>query len=143
MNLVDFKKSLLSKTVGRSIAECNTLFEADDFAHRVFTGLKRIATDTVVLRLIENDPTTIKIYRKIDSATYIRMPEIPIDDLDEVDTDEALIDALGYFVMAGLERQNANSMMGLYHQEIDTNNTRLMETELDVNEDEAQPSEFP
>jgi len=125
MKLVDFKQVLLEKSLNR------TALPADDkLEERIFAGLKLIAKETVVLRLLVRETVGYSILRRIDELTYVRMPEKISVDNPEIDIDLALIDALAFFVMAGLERASANTYMGMYHGEIDMNNDRLTETYL-------------
>jgi len=153
MTLGEFRLVLLSKSIAR------TALPADqDLKQRIFTGLKLIAKETLPLRLIVTDPTGFTILRRLDSewqttvnavttvnaGMYVRMPSIPTSEDDEIDIDLALIDALAYYVMAGLERGNANTLMGMYHGEIDMNNDRLIETVLsDTTNDSCRFCVFP
>jgi hypothetical protein len=125
MKLADFKLVLIEKSLSRTALPTD-----DKLEERIFAGLKLIAKETVVLRLIVKETVGYSILKRIDELTYIRMPEKTSADNPEIDTDLALIDALAYYVMAGLERANANTYMGMYHGEIDMNNDRLTETYL-------------
>lgn len=125
MKLVEFKQVLLEKSLNRT-----ALPEDAKLEERIFAGLKLIAKETVVLRLLVRETVGYSILRRIDELTYVRMPEKISLDNPEIDIDLALIDALAFFVMAGLERANANTYMGMYHGEIDMNNDRLTETYL-------------
>ncbi|MCH9712820.1 MAG: hypothetical protein K0U20_09375 [Proteobacteria bacterium] len=68
------------------------------------------------------------VLRRLDDELFVKMPVRPAEEDSELDTDESLIDALAYYVMAGLERAKAPVHMGMYHSEIDFNNDRLIET---------------
>ena len=131
MTLNEFRPVLLSKSLARL-----SLPDDSDLKQRIFAGLKLIAKETVPLRLIVTDSTGFTILRKLDkewsdkNGMFIRMPQIPTSEDSEIDIDLALIDALAFYVMAGLERGNANTHMGMYHGEIDMNNDRLTETAL-------------
>lgn len=125
MTLNEFRPLLLAKSLGRT-----ALPPDSDLKQRIFSGLKLIAKETVPLRLVVTSPAGYTILRKLDEEMYIRMPAIPTSEDSELDLDLALIDALAYYVMAGLERGNANTHMGMYHGEIDMNNDRLTETYL-------------
>lgn len=125
MKLVEFKQVLLEKSLNRTALPTD-----DKLEERIFAGLKLIAKETVVLRLLVRETVGYSILRRIDETTYVRMPEKISLDNPEIDIDLALIDALAFFVMAGLERANANTYMGMYHGEIDMNNDRLTETYL-------------
>ena len=132
MTLNEFRPLLLAKSVGR------TTLPADvDLKERIFAGLKLIAKETVPLRLIVQTSLGYTILRKLDKDMYIRMPSIPTSEDSELDIDLALVDALAYYVMAGLERGNANTHMGMYHSEIDMNNDRLTETFLSTTTNDA------
>jgi len=123
MTLNEFRPHLLAKSVNRSI-----LPEDEDLKARIFAGLKRIAKDTIPLRLYVTDPVGYTILRRLDDFMFIRMPSVPTSEDSEIDIDLALIDALALHVMAGLERVQAQTHMGMYHGEIDMNNDRLTET---------------
>ena len=125
MVILDFKNTVRSKAPNQTKGK----LEGIDFLNRVWTSLKRVANDVVVMRLIETDASTIKVLRKIDSTTYMRMPEMPLDEKSEVDIEESLLDAVALFIMAGLDRQNSKGHMGLYYREIENANKRLMENE--------------
>ena len=118
----------------------NRQIELDEkkLGERIFAGLKRIATDTVPFILVENQQSMAHIIRRIDANTFIRMPEKPSIDLDEIDMDEMLLDALAFYVMAGIEKVKAKVHMGMYHGEIDMNNARLIETVLSCSEDDGE-----
>lgn len=138
MIIEDFKTLLLSKSVARTILPANA-----DLYERIFTALKRVATDTIPLRLstivATGDLVTFPVYRKPDTTLYVRFPDKPLIDEDELDMDEALQDAVALYVMAGLERSNAKTYMGLYYREIEMNNDRLTETELVEASNECSP----
>lgn len=139
MILADFKKVLLEKSLARTVLPENAKLK-----ERIFSGLKLIAKETVPLRLVITQPLGVEILRRLDEDMYVRMPMIPEDDNSEIDIDLALIDALAYYVMAGLERANANTLMGMYHGEIDMNNDRLTETVLSTTtNDSCKFCQFP
>lgn len=115
-----------------------TLPQDTDLKERIFAGMKLIAKETLVLRLVIEDPLGYTILRRTDDNLYIRMPSMPTSEDSELDVDLALIDALAYYVMAGLERGNANTHMGMYHGEIDMNNERLIETYLSKTTNDAE-----
>lgn len=125
MTLSEFRPTLLAKSVGRTALPPN-----EDLKARIFAGLKLIAKETIPLRLVTTTTDGYTILRRLDDSMYVRMPMIPTNEDSEIDIDLALIDALAYYIMAGLERSNANVHMGMYHGEIDMNNDRLTETYL-------------
>ena len=125
MILSEFKKLLLSKTISRK-----TLPDDINLEERVYTALKKIAMDTVPLRLVVQNPTGHSIMRRVDSLTYIRFPNMPINDDSDIDIDMFLIDALALYVMAGLEKEKASVYMGMYWELITENDNRLCETYL-------------
>jgi len=139
MTLNEFRPLLLAKSLGR------TQLPADsELKERIFTALKLIAKETVPLRLVITDPIGFTVLRKLDEFMYIRMPSIPASEDSEIDLDLALMDALAYYIMAGLERGNANVLMGMYHGEIDMNNDRLTETYLSTTtNDSCKFCQFP
>lgn len=130
MNLLEFRRLLSEKNSNRDI-------ELDDekLGERIFAGLKKIGMDTLPLILVENSDSNATMMRRIDSNTWVRVPVKPIISTDEIDTDIMLLDALAYYVMAGLERSRAKIHMGMYYGEIEMNNVRLIETWTE--EDEA------
>lgn len=132
MTLSEFRPLLLAKSVGRT-----TLPVDIDLKERIFTGLKLIAKETIPLRLVTTTSVGYTVLRRIDDDMYIRMPSVPTSEDSEIDLDLALMDALAYYVMAGLERSNANTHMGMYHGEIDMNNDRLTETFLSTTTNDA------
>lgn len=136
MILRDFKNLVRSMSVNMATGK----LEDDVFNMRVFTALKRVATDTVPSRLVEIDNTTIKVFRKIDNNTFIRFPRKPIDDQSIVDMDDSLLDAVGYLCVAKLDRSNSKTNMGLYYKEIENSNKRLFENDF-YEEDITNPSD--
>lgn len=121
----DFKKLVLSKTINREVIPPNAQIDL-----KVLTALKKVAKDTVPLQLIVQSPTNHSILRRIDEFTYIRTPNAPIADIDNIDIDEYLLDAVALYVAAGIDPARAPIYMGMYHEEIDQNNERLITTSL-------------
>jgi len=123
MVLTDFKVLCLSKSMNREKLPVNT-----DFIPKVYSALKRVAKDTVPLRLVVNDGTGQQIMRKADEFMLIRFPFPPRVEDDIIDIDDALLDAVALFTMAGIELSRSQQYMGLYYAEIELNNERLVET---------------
>ena len=125
MIVSEFKELMLSKTISRkTIPDDIRIYE------RIFTALKKIAMDTVPLRLVVQDPTGHSIMRRVDTITYIRFPDMPQVNDSDIDMDEFLLDAAALYVMAGLEKEKASVYMGMYWEIITENETRLCETYL-------------
>lgn len=125
MILSEFKKLLLSKTISRK-----TLPDDINLEERVYTALKEVAMDTVPLRLVVQNPVGHSIMRRVDSLTYIRFPNMPINNDSDIDMDMFLLDAVALYVIAGLEKEKASVYMGMYWKIITENDTRLCETYL-------------
>lgn len=125
MILSEFKKLLLSKTISRK-----TLPDDINLEERVYTALKEVAMDTVPLRLVVQNPVGHSIMRRVDSLTYIRFPNMPINNDSDIDIDMFLLDAVALYVIAGLEKEKASVYMGMYWKIITENDTRLCETYL-------------
>lgn len=140
MTLEEFEKFCLTKSIGRT-----SIPQGESLEDRVLTALKKIAKDTIPLKLVEHNSLGIKVLRKIDDETYIRVPKRPISNSgNRLDIDDELIDALALYVMAGLETQRAKVLMGMYREEIEQNNHRLIETEmLDAHNDADRYHVFP
>lgn len=139
MTLNEFRQVLLAKSLSRT-----ELPDTTGLKERIFAGLKLIAKETLPLRLVVETSSGYTILRKVDTNLYVRMPTVPTEEDSEIDMDLALIDALAYYVMAGLERGNANTLMGMYHGEIDMNNDRLVETYLETTtNDSCKFCQFP
>lgn len=132
MILSELKKLMLSKTINRKVIPDDINLE-----ERVFTALKKIAMDTVPLRLVVQNPTGHSIMRRVDSLTYIRFPNMPINDDSDIDMDMFLIDAVALYVMAGLEKEKASVYMGMYWELITENDNRLCETYLATGTNES------
>ena len=132
MIVSEFKELMLSKTISRkTIPDDIRIYE------RIFTALKKIAMDTVPLRLVVQDPTGHSIMRRVDTITYIRFPYIPNARDSEVDIDAFLLDAAALYVMAGLEKEKASVYMGMYWEIITENDNRLCETYLSTATNES------
>ena len=125
MILSEFKDLMLSKSISRK-----TIPDGIGLEYRVHTALKKIAMDTVPLRLVLQDKTGASIMRRIDSISYIRFPNAPIALDSEIDIDMFLLDAAALYVMAGLEKEKASVYMGMYWEIITENDNRLCETYL-------------
>lgn len=125
MILSEFKELMLSKSISRK-----TLPDDIRIEERVHTALKKIAMDTVPLRLVVQNTVGVSIMRRVDSLTYIRFPNIPIALDSEIDIDMFLLDAAALYVMAGLEKEKASVYMGMYWEIITENDNRLCETYL-------------
>ena len=146
MLVQDFREVILEKSNGRT-----TLPADAKLYQRIHTALKKIAKDTVPLKLVEQvdvdggEQLLFSVLRRIDNKTFIRKPLRPTSEGENVDIDEELLDATALYVMAGLERGNAKAYMGMYWGEIDANNDRLIETNLSVadNEDVARYNQLP
>ena len=132
MIVSEFKELMLSKTISRkTIPDDIRIYE------RIFTALKKIAMDTVPLRLVIQDPTGHSIMRRVDTLTYIRFPNIPNANDSEIDIDAFLLDAAALYVMAGLEKEKASVYMGMYWEIITENDNRLCETYLSTATNES------
>lgn len=126
MTFGEFKSYLLSFMPGRTDLPDDSTIRA--LVHR---ALKRIAKETVPLRLVVDDPSQITVIRKIDEDTFIRTPLFPFRDDDDIDIDSELIDAVAAHVASELEPQRKAHFLGMYEREIMLNNERLIETHLD------------
>ena len=132
MIVSEFKELMLSKTISRkTIPDDIRIYE------RIFTALKKIAMDTVPLRLVVQDPTGHSIMRRVDIITYIRFPHIPNANDSEIDIDAFLLDAAALYVMAGLEKEKASVYMGRYWEIMTENDNRLCETYLSTATNES------
>ena len=123
MTLTDFKVLCLTKSMNRTKLPDNV-----DFIPKVYTALKRVAKETIPLRLIVNDGTGQQILRKTDEFMLIRFPFPPRVEDDIIDIDDALLDAVALFTMAGIELSRSTQYMGLFYKEIEMNDERLIET---------------
>jgi len=111
--------------------ERNVFPDNAQMSEYIYRALKRIAKDTVPLRLRTTD-LNVSILRKLDDLTYIRFPFQPFNDDDDIDIDEALLDAAAYYVASELEPQKKGHYLNKYDREIMLNNERLIETDLDT-----------
>ena len=132
MTVSEFKELMLSKTISRKTIPVDIQLE-----HRINTAIKEVATLTIPLRLIVQDPTGHSIMRRIDTITYIRFPYIPNANDSEIDMDAFLLDAAALYVMAGLEKEKASVYMGMYWEIITENDNRLCETYLSTATNES------
>jgi len=98
----------------------------------IHRALKRIAKETVPLRLVVDDISQITVIRKIDDNSYIRTPIAPYRDDDDIDTDSELMEAVAAHVCSELEPQRKGHYLQQYEREIRQNNERLIETDLDT-----------
>ena len=122
----EFAKSMNSKSLGRL-----DYTQDEHLPDRMYTGMLKICSKTSPLKLVINNPAGEKIYRRVDENTWIRKPRKP-DETNglDIDLDDELIDALQYFVIAGLEPQRAKVMMGMFHTAVEEYDARLTEAYL-------------
>lgn len=125
MTVSEFKVLLLSKSNNRTALPTN-----EQLIPKIFTALKRVAKDTVALRLVVTSGEGQQVLRRVDELMFIRFPFSPRNDDDTVDIDDSLLDAVALYTMAGLEIQRASQLMGMYYKEIEMNDDRLVETHL-------------
>ena len=126
MDVKTFAKEMNSKSLGRK-----DYHGEEHLEERIYTGMLKICSKTTPLSLIIENPTNEKIQRRIDENTWMRTPRKPdmAAGLD-IDFDEGLMDALQYFVIAGLEPQRAKVMMGFFHTAVEEYDARLTEAYL-------------
>ncbi len=127
MDLNRFKQLCLSKSVGRQI-----MIEDSQFMDKTYSALKRVAKDSVPLKLLINYPEGQEILRKVGDLAYIRFPMEPMRMDSDLDIDRTLEDAVALLVMASIETQRAKIYMGLYYTEIENHDMVLMESDLDI-----------
>lgn len=133
MTLEEFGVFMLTHSSGRTNVPSKEIL-----SERVWTAMKKIAKDAYPLKLTVNVPAGLTIIRKVDESTYIRQPNKPIlGSSKQLDLDEELMDALSYYVLAGLETQRAKTYMGLYWGEVNSFNDTLTETDLNTASNEA------
>jgi len=125
----EMKKLILSMMPGRYEDELPVDYAVRMMIHR---ALKRTARETVPLRLVVSDTSSLTVLRKIDDNTYIRTPIPPYRDDDDIDTDGDLMEAIAAHVCSELEPQRKGHYLQQYEREILQNNERLMETDLDT-----------
>jgi len=125
MILEDFKKLMLSKTKNRKEFPIDINLE-----YRIHTALKQVASDSIPLRLVTNSSESVNVFRRVDEFTFIRYPNMPTKDSQELDMDEYLLDAVAHFVMAGIETERGSIHMAMYHDVIANHSTRLQEAYL-------------
>lgn len=125
MTFADFKDFVISKTTSRKTLPVDIQLE-----YRISTAIKEIAILTIPIRLVVANPEGYKIIRKIDSVTYIRFPQDIVNDLSEIDIDTFLLDAVALYVLAGIEKEKASIYMGMFYNQIEQNDKRLIETNL-------------
>ncbi len=134
MTLNEFSRFLQTKSVGRVEPPIN-----EQLTERVYTAMKKIAMDTNALRWVVDTEIGHDIMSRLDSYTFVRYPLKPvIDSGDQLDIEEALIDALALYVMAGLEIQRAKVNMAMYHEQIDRYNQNLIQTHMQEATNDAE-----
>lgn len=125
MIVSEFLDLILSKTTSRKTIPIDI-----NINKRIDTALKKVAMDTIPLSLVVNTTDGYKILRALDSVTFIRKPFEIINNNSKLDMDEVLLDAVALYVLAGIEKEKAQSYMGMYWQEIESNESRYIQSEL-------------
>jgi hypothetical protein len=140
MTLNEFGRFLNTKSIGRVESPVN-----EQLTERVHSAMKKIAHDTTPLRWIIHKRKEEDLLRRLDANSYLRKPRKPmIDSGEQLDIEDELVDALALYVMAGLEPQRSKINMGMYYQEIENYNIRLMETHLqEATNDSPKFHQFP
>lgn len=133
MILSELETLMLSKTNNRTEFP-STL----NMRERVFTALKAVASETIPLRLVTQDPTGVLVLRKVDEKTYIRFPTMPINDESQIDIDDYLLDAVALYTLSSIEKDKASIYMGMYNKIIEKNEQKLMETYLSFGSNESE-----
>ena len=134
MTIEQFAVLMGSKSTGRK--DYN---KEEQLPTRIEEALRKISSKTVPLKLVVNDPTGWKIYRRLDENTWIRKPaKVEWGNGMDIELDDDLIDAAMYYVMAGLEPQRAKTMMGMYYSAVEEYDRRLIETYLAEASDDAE-----
>jgi len=133
MTLQELADDIGSKSLGRAG------YGGDDHIEsRVHTAMIKVASETMPLSLVIENPNGHVLLRRIDSTTWIRKPEKP--DLKSgvgLDMDDDLLDAVELYVMAGLEPQRAKTLMGSFNAQIIQYNEKLVETFLSESSDDS------
>jgi len=129
MTFNDFRNLLLSKSLSRSQLPAN-----EQLVHRVQEGLDQIWTEATCETLeVETKPETSpyrQIYDPVDGVyIFYRRPVASVT--EDIDIDATLIDALAYYVMAGLERQMSATHMSMYNKALFRHEQLLIERSLD------------
>lgn len=140
MTLNEFGRFLQTKSVGRIEPPIN-----EQLTERVYTAMKKIAMDTTPLRWMVDTEDGYDVLRRIDAYTFLRFPKKPIiDSGEQLDIEEALLDALALYIMAGLEIQRAKVNMGMYHEQIEMYNQNLIQTYMqEASNDSVRFYQFP
>lgn len=125
MIVSEFLDLILSKTTSRK-----TIPTDININKRIDTALKKVSMDTIPLSLVVNTTDGYKILRALDSVTFIRKPFEIENNNSELDMDEILLDAVALYVLAGIEKEKAQTYMGMYWQEIESNESRYIQSEL-------------
>lgn len=125
MIVSDFLDLVLSKTINRKTIPTDINIYA-----RINTALKKVAMETIPLSLIVNFTDGYTILRTLDSVTFIRKPFDVTSNNSVIDMDDFLLDALALYVLAGIEKEKAQVYMGMYNQEIESNDRRMIEASL-------------
>jgi len=140
MTLNEFGRFLNTKSIGRVEAPTNEML-----TERVYTAMKRIAYDTAPLKWVVTEAEGNDVLRRLDMHTFIRTPHKPIiDSGEQVDIEAELLDALALYIMAGLEPQRAKINMGLYYQELEQYNVKMIEATMqEATNDSPKFYQFP
>ena len=128
--------SALEKSSGRTkLPEDSKMLEGS------FVAMKQVAMDTLPTRLARTAVTIVgeRVLRKIDFDTYIKFPKKPDSVDEELEMDEALLDAMAFWVIKGLEPQVENRYYRGYQDEIDMNQERLIETMISEDIEDSTP----
>jgi len=114
-------------------------------SERVYTAFKRIGRDCLPLKWLVDDPTGYQVMRRVDNRTFVRYPNKPqLGTGDELDIEEALMDALMYLVMSALETTNRKQHMHNYYIEIEGYNNIQIESYMEsATKDAMRFHQFP
>ena len=128
MNYTDFTSLIVSFSSKRK-----DLAGIEKVPDKINIALRQVARDTIPLRLLKNASSNRKILRRITNKSYICIPELVTEESIDIEIDFTLLDAVGLFVLAGIETARAPAYMKMYWNIIDNHDISLIDADLSLN----------
>lgn len=129
MTFTGLKKRIVAFSSNR--ADLNTI---QNLLEKANISLTQVCRDTIPLKLVKNNTSGRKIFRKIENNVYVCVPTLILDDdINHIELDENLLDALALHILAGIEVGRAPAFTKMYWNIMDNHEVSLIDADLSGN----------
>lgn len=127
MNFLQFKSLISSFSANR--IDLNKII---NLVGKTNIAMRQVARDTLPLTLLKNKDSNRNVLRRVDNDTFLCIPEDVVDDDSNLEMDTHLLDAVGLFVLAGIETARAPSYMRMYWNIVESHENGLINDDLSM-----------